>query len=79
MRQFDQCNYGQADFGVGDFVGDGGKRLPGVLALALRRRGRWSRGSVPCGRAERFAMALNGRFHIFGEVRIDGSRRVFGK
>ena len=35
VRQFDQRNYGQADFGVGDFAGDGGKRLQGVLALAL--------------------------------------------
>src|ERR1700685_3962184 len=39
----------------------------------------WNRGSIPCGWFERFAMALDGCFHVLGEVGIHDRRRVLGK
>src|SRR5215469_9402360 len=36
----------------------------------------WNRGSVPCGRFKRLAVALDGGFYILGEVRIHDRCRV---
>src|SRR5713226_4277935 len=37
------------------------------------------RGSVPCRRVKRRAVARDGGLNVFGEIGINGSRRVFGK
>jgi hypothetical protein len=35
MRQLDNCNYGDADFGLSDFASYGGQHLPRVVSLVL--------------------------------------------
>jgi len=72
LRQLDGGNHTNADSHFRNSLRNEGERLTGVLALAQRPRARWSQGSVPCGRVEWLAMAFNGSFHIFCEVRIDG-------
>ena len=78
VDQFYQSDDGDSDLGVSHYASNSGEHLPCVLPLARLQSARWNRGSVPCWRFQRFAVAIDGRFDILGEVSVHDRWRALG-